>query len=351
MTINELFTMIDYNVTKVNSIIRDIITPSRDYVNVYLSSARSYHNVVYDHISRYEFTEYYKALFYSAVNITDLLQTLELQHHNSLLSIKSKIETSFVSYYTNIINQLKYVSCILINEIIDTEVYLDNRITKVENIVTNILNGTEFVTQSQLEEIKSDILLQVDEKIATASLATDAITEEINTTIEDTTTSIYGAVTEWVSEIWNKITPFFDWVENEFRAYYNAVHRWIADKAAEIWERVMKSMGDVYDFITTEITFISGRISKVRTDLYALLSNMEQTISSWVQIGIDEINALLAKLSVLTDWRFQFLNVFISRPELSFLEMLTRDEVLFNKYKPYWQALFVRIMSEDRTDE
>ncbi len=116
-------------------------------------------------------------------------------------------------------------------------------------------------------------------------------------------------------------------------------------------EEAMIDVGVAVDSVRVELT---DAITKVREDLKKYIDNITDLlfiaiINAELRIH-DEIQAVSGSIRVLsatTNWRAGFFDIFRSNPELSFLQVLLRDDTKFAEFKPYWQALFTRVMAED----
>ncbi len=109
-------------------------------------------------------------------------------------------------------------------------------------------------------------------------------------------------------------------------------------------EAVLKG---VDDRIHTEILKLEKVLDKRRvdvvSDIMVIMVNAELRISDKIQTVSSKLNTEIAR----TSWNTGFFSIFQVRPELSFLKVLLRDQQTFDEFKPYWQALFTRVMAED----
>jgi len=368
MTLNDIFNQININLSIVNGVVDSMTDPYMGQIDSFYTYMSGYVNNVYDLTSG----------LYGALTVRQghVLWGLLMSYHNlvgeyrdAIMEIKSAVDNSFTLYYTGVTYQIKEALAFIYveqmkadNEIRDLIAQVDmsaiqdleTEIDNTESLLTNMVNTLESWTGVQLSGLLETVT-------TTASTIYDYVGE--------TVAGVYTQVTEWVDELWGYVESVMDWIQDEFAAYYEAIHRWIAEKATEIYGYVT----DVVDDLVRRIddSFMAAKVYAMRMYDFAIeeLNKLESTLRSWVQTGLDEVQralvavessmrsliqqakeevqSMLSDLSILSDWRFQFLNIFMSYPELSFLQVLTRNETVFQKFKPYWQALFTRIMEPD----
>lgn len=343
MSLNEIFALINRHCAEVDSIVDSIDKPTTTLINQHYDSALYYSRRLNSAISDH--------FYWIDVEQTSAINYLLLSHervvaeyYDSIQSLRSAVRKSFSTYYATIIYKMESAITLTWNEI-------DRQIAVVNNRIDQIDTNIEAQIEAEIEESESWLTGLIDTLESALGFDIqslwDGIAEtasEIYGAIEAKAADIYTTVDGWVRDLWDYVVPFFEWVEEEFEAYYKAVRRWIIDKATEIYEVIETKVEELKDFVDESVGDVWRQLIKVQIALEATIANLEATLRSWVTKGVNEIEALLTDLSILADWRFQFLNLFMSKPELSILQVLNRDEKLFRHYKPYWQAFFTRVM-------
>lgn len=347
MTLNELFDRINGHVDTVNRIVHDLTGPNRQWVDAYFNEVK----LLLDGQWNYLFNQWH-ANIDNVQNNMLLFLTLSLeqvinQYDAGIKSVMRAVEQSFSYYYNDIIHKLESGIKETWDEILRAEVRINNRIDAVVSNLEYRIENELGADESWFEGLVDTLEAWTGIELNTLAETIDSVAGEIYTYVEDKAADIYNSMSVWIDELWDYVGSFVDWVQAEFEAYYAAVQKWISDKAAEIYAVIDTVSTNLMAFINSEIGVVWRQIITVQTTLQNMIAALEETLRAWVMAGLTQIESLLTDLSMLADWRFQFLNIFMSKPELAFLQVLNRDEVTFNKYKPYWQALFTRMMEPD----
>lgn len=154
-----------------------------------------------------------------------------------------------------------------------------------------------------------------------------------------------------IDDVVTTAIKYIDDKEDEIYAYLVSRFRYAK---AYIDNEITKLKGDVAinmqvleSAISEGLVLLEGVLDKRRQklveDIGVALVNLELHLGG----QIFEVQARVSTLASTGNWRAGFFDIFRSTPELSFLQVLLRDEAKFAEFKPYWQALFTRVMSED----
>jgi len=266
---------------------------------------------------------------------------------DKIRQVNSAVERSFYGNYKNIIYGMENAIAFTSNKVDERFGVVANRVSELESSVYSRLANEIDASESWLESLIATLEGWTGIQLSDLATVIDDTAGEIYTYIAEGTATMINTVSTWIDEIWAYVGSFIDWVQLEFETYYYAVQGWIADQAAEIYGAINTAIKDLTAFVSREVAVVWRQIINVQVTLREMIMTLEATLRAWVRAGLNEIEAMLADLNVLADWRFQFLNIFMSKPELSFLQVLTRDEAEFQRFKPYWQALFTRIMEPE----
>lgn len=346
MSLNSIFDSINSKVATVNSIVNSINTPQMDLINDYLDTVnRCLLPIRYENFNN--IWEYAHLVGYTLYHLGLSYKELVDEYYDSILSIKSAVDRSFSDYYDLITYEMESAIQTTWNEINNSETRIDNRISQVESdIILRLedeIDANESILTDMVNTLEAQTGLQLSDLLNTVTTTASAIYDYIS----ETTSEIYNKVNVWIDELWEYVRSFMEWVTGEFKAYYNTVRQWIIDKSIEIYKHVAVVAKELALLIEDAVSTAWRYANNVKKALMTELSNLDIALRSLVAKGVNEVKSALTEISLVTDWRFQFLNIFMSYPELSFLQVLTRDEVLFQKYKPYWQALFARVLTDE----
>lgn len=270
--------------------------------------------------------EYVDNAIARAINSLDTILSGKISYLSSTLQFSVLTLTAAIDDLQTQIDDIGGVSIERIQEMIDdayNDLWADTliitsnlkrrlgaRIGKVYDYIDDEI----FTIYADIDTKYAEVTAYVDTKATEAIDYIDGVVDEINTILESITAEVYAYVDTSIETAISDINTEFASVREEMD---NKL--WILQAA--LVERI--------DYITSE--------------LLVAMFNMEMRIMGDVRTIEDRVRIMDAAIS----WRQVFFGIFMSKPELSFLEVLLRDEEKFAEYKPYWQALLTRVMAED----
>lgn len=306
-------------------------------------------------------------------------------------------------------NALTGVQLVLIELVENIDISIESRFRKVENILNDHLHkitdyiedAVNLVNQSagmDYDYVDTEIywaVYDVNQELDNISNRIDNITgitlTEVKELIEDATTELWTDTLLTVNAVKKNLLKEIDFVSDhidseviilsaEIDRFVAITKAYIDNKAAEITAYVDALGGDIVhlinlklgaakQYIDDQIMLVTGdidlAIDAIKTELTTQLVALEQTLDKRRDDVVDElvvvitntelrvmgklqtVSGRVSTLADATNWRAGFFDIFRSNPELSFLQVLLRDEAKFREFKPYWQALFARVMAED----
>lgn len=250
--------------------------------------------------------------------------------------------------------------------------------TYMNNVVRYIKDAVDLVWNEAVggsggfEEYVDDAIAAVQYQIATEIDAVMWNVDESINTVKSWIAEKYTSLTSWVSETYDEIVGWLDGgIESlwqDFKAYAGelfanaekliaqlyddlgdailAVRTSIINYYAQLKGYVDETLTKAKSYVDIGIENVKRAIVRSANEIQIWVSDLIDTINAGINLALKHIEDGLDQLGILSDWRFQFFNWSVIRPELAMLNMLTRTDETFNYWRPYWQAFFSRVLEE-----
>lgn len=345
MTLDQLWVQINNEYSSVKSLTRKI------QIDLYTASGNM-KMWVQDYLW-WLATKYSPDLRESMWRVSDVLYYMEkaittgyAQLDDRINRYERNVEKAFSSNMQNVITYIKQAVDLVWNEATggggDLKGYIDSAIAGV---------------QSQLRSEVYAITDMVDSRINSVRNLVTKKYNQVKSWVEDTFGGVWDWITESVDDIWEKSKDYamqlFSDAEILIAALYNdledaimAVRTWVINYYEELKGYVNALIEETKSFIRKKIKAVRNTIEQVRDEIQAWVDKALSEVMKNVLVIVDTIAEGIDQLSIIADWRFTFMNIFFYRPELSMLQVLTRNDETFNYYKPYWQAFLSRVLEE-----
>jgi len=346
MTLNELFVKINTQVAAVDSIIGALTDPVRQYIDQRLNQAIYYS----DYIARQNLQHgvdldrsQTAAIKYLIISYGMLVK----EYDDKISDIRSGIDTAFTTYYDSITRKIQMAIGQTWNEIQESETYVLGQIAAVQNVILNKVNAdlTELDTKltGMIDAVRTELDAKDDSLLGkildAAAEVYDYVTAQVS--------AMMTTVSSWLDELWDYVGSIMTWLTNKFNEFYVQIVDWVTETLSAIGARITRVKRKLTDLIVDYYERAKTLVNNAKAWLVSEIGRLGDTLRGLLNAAIAEVKGLLDDLALLTDWRFTFFNLSLSFPELGFLQVLNRDNETFNRFKPYWQALFARVMEED----
>lgn len=325
-------------------------------------------------------TAYIKGLLSSAANENIQLATAGVYsywtnvHYRTMDAVRDlswgvvyihrALENLVADYYTisdETRQQINAIVNIEYRKIVD---YVQSALSQIESQSGVTIDEVNAIVNSKVNEVESSLNIQmsslqlnVDNTLAAVSNELNSNIDEVNNRVDDVESSffdsiastageIYTTVMDWVDLLWEGVESAYQWATDKVNAMYTQIYTWAVKEFDELASYVAVGFQNLSLKVANAINTTMVAITSTYNELSALINLSITTLEETVNATIESISTWLTDLSISMDWRFNFLNIALNLPELSILQVLTRPEESFEKYKPYWQALFARIIEE-----
>lgn len=367
ISLNDLWAQIYKYYRATTAIVSKLVTPSNYAVEQYLKEAR--YRAGY--IKRSTWDEVRSAISQIKSIIVTITSAISKTYEWS-----SGITSAARSVLRNIISGYIQPSLIAIETAVNrVNNQLDSEIGKIESRVNSIIDDMKIWVNDEMDAILLVMQSEIDNVTMTLNTEIDTLYDIIGDEIYDVHNYIDEELSDMRTNVQGSIDEVYSYIETrtatlkaEADSLFTGITAWIEEKTTNIFAEIVKVSDAVYSFIRRQVssvtTWVTGLIDKVYLAIAQVYNDAVAEIRFWrgvlskqidtqIKSVVDQVNSIIeslrgyiATLVQLADWRFQYFSIFLSLPELSFLKVLTRSESDFVKYKPYWQALFARIMSE-----
>jgi len=346
MTLNELFDSINMKVGTVYGIVDSLQDPIRTYIDQNLTSAlyfygemQKWHTSSYDNLDK--FTDL--TIKYLLVSYGQLVK----EYDDKISDIRLGIDQAFNSYYRYIVNELETAISLTWNEIEESETYLLGQIEAAKNEVINTMAGQLNEVDTRLGDritVIEDMLIGEEESLWDKILAVgEKALDDLTTAITDITATVSG----WIDDLWTYVGTIVEDLATKFSQFWTQITDWVSETLTSIRERITREVNKLMISIESFYRRAESLVNTAKAWLVSEINRLGETLRGLIDAAIRQVQDLLDDLALLTDWRFAFFNLSLSFPELGFLQVLNRDDETFKRFKPYWQALFARVMEEE----
>lgn len=324
MSLNDLFYQINHQLGHVQSMIGGLQGPDRYYIDKWLTAARSFGPDIDQFIQSGHYyvdrvqSEVIKYIIFSFAELVD-------EYDLAIRDTNLRVEVTFRQYYDSITRDIESAIA-LVNDKID---------------------GDYDVIWDEIAATEKDILDGIDAKLAGVEASITTTEKSLLDKIEDGVKAAATLIADKAAEIWTYVTDkVSEWV-TKFNQFYTTITNELTAGFAVVYERLRIETSDLLGKIFYYYDKAKDLVNAAKAYLVSKLNALDETLRAWVNLAIAEVKSLMTDLSMMSDWRFQLFNLSLSYPELGFLQVLNRDAETFSRFKPYWQALFARVMEED----
>ncbi len=329
-----------------NAIISSLQDLNRQYIDQNLTTAQFYGNELI-RLSETYYSDFSRAatdaIKYLLISYRQLVEEYDAKISDTRLGV----DRAFISYYDRITYYLKEAIGLTWNEIQESETYVLGRIDSVESDIQQRLTTELSALDADLRIAIDAITVDQDDEVDSLWEEITRVASEIYDSVTGQITGLVNTVTTWVDELWEYVTSIMDWLSTRFNEFYTQITDWVTETLSSIRARITREVSGRMEHIVDYYERAKSHVKTAKAWLVSEIGRLGNTLRALIQTVISEVTDLLDDLAMLTDWRFAFFNLALSFPELGFLQVLNRDDETFNRFKPYWQALFARVMEED----
>jgi len=320
--------------------------PTLGTINYFLDQAKSYGDILAD----FSYNNFHTIDAAQSDVLECILLSYERfidQYEDKIYYLRNAVDRAFTEYYNQITYQIEDAVTLTYNEIVDTENYLTALIASIDAVSMQVLYDELDVLDAELTAVTDAIVLEQTEQNtglwAEIERAAGVVYDYATTQI----TALTNTVSAWVDELWTYVNSIMDWLITTFNEFYTQIVDWVGDTLSSIGARITSEVNALMGHILDYYDRAESLVNTAKAWLVSEIGRLGNTLRGLIDAAIFEVKDLLSDLALLTDWRFLFFNLSLSFPELGFLQVLNRDEETFNRFKPYWQALFARVMEEE----
>lgn len=264
--------------------------------------------------------------------IFGLSQTINTKIDSSVSSLTTKIEDNADYTYLRLAGLQGQINAIETINVAEIKSYVDEAILDLQSDILIDINTLKNNMVDRLESVDT----YINEEVLFLAGRIDSSFGILQADIEAKAASIRQYVDTLGGDIYAHITAQRSGIIAEARALISAG-----------MEAVNLRIDDIITTFDTKLatlqTAVKTYVDNIASDILVLLVNTELRVTDQIQ----KVGFRVTALSTTSAWRAGFFDIFRSVPELSFLQVLLRDKEKFAEFKPYWQALFTRVMAED----
>lgn len=324
MTLQQIFNNINVNYDGVKSIANSIYTPYKLAIDSHYAYLQKFVDDA-DYYVGHNLIETVQLIGYATRRVIWLLEDFIDEMFLTAGSIESNIQTIF-NYYmawaiTNIQTAVRFVQTEMYNEVD----FLADNVNAAIFDLQDYLDSEVNAMHAEIDLLSIDVITWIDAAVANLADTLMGRIEEVNTNL----TARVDFLEDWTAKMVQALYDYVDIRNTEMLAYINdtnsTLYFYINNRVKELDSYITSVQNGLNNRITYEVNILTSKIAATEISL------------------TDKINELIDT----TGWNFTFFDLFTFKPELSLLRVLLRPEAEFKRYKPYWQALFARILEED----
>ena len=192
-----------------------------------------------------------------------------------------------------------------------------------------------------------DLELYLDSEVERMHNAVDLLSIDVITWIDAAVGNLADTLMSQIEEVNTNLTARIDFIETWTAQMFQAIYDYVDIRNEEMLAYINDANATLYIYINSRVKELDNYIGQVQNDLNARLTSEVNILLDIIQATEVTLTDKINKLAETTGWNFSFFDLFTFKPELSLLRVLLRSDAEFERYKPYWQALFARILAED----
>lgn len=346
MTMTEIFDAINRYQSYMDSTVNRLAGPESALIVSLLEEALAYARAAFYYTEGNIWTE----AMYLRVALWNLSRATDQLYSNVVSVINAnaeRLKDTIANYDHHVTDLVQTAIGDVYNEIsnldaISTE-YVDDAIAQLDYELSTDIIASESNVRDYVDLVKAELSSTVSELEGEVAETESSLYEALTTKASE----IYTAVGGWIDELWDGVTAAYDYVTAKFNEVYTSLSTWFTSELNEAKETLSALINNVWLTLTESVNNLNILLDNAVDYLQGAIDTAEETLTDVIETAKTEIYEVLTGIDQLMDWRFQFLNIFMTYPELSFLQVLTRDDELFQKYKPYWLALLSRLLKEE----
>jgi len=346
VSLNKVFGKITTRVAAVDAIINALTDPNRKYIDQRLNQAIYYSDYIARNMLRHSEdldTAQTAAIKYLIISYGILVK----EYDDHISRIREGVDAAFTQYYNDIVSKLKWAITLTWNEIQESETYVLGQIAATKDVILNKVTADLAQLDTKLTVMIDAVKLELDAK--DDSLLTKILdaAAEVYDYVTSQVSAMMNTVSTWLDELWDYVGSIMTWLTDKFNEFYIQIVDWVSETLTSIRARITREVNTLISLIDSAYRRAESLVNTAKAWLVSEINRLGETLRGLLNAAIVEVTNLLDTLALLTDWRFAFFNLSLSFPELGFLQVLNRDDETFKRFKPYWQALFARVMEED----
>lgn len=299
---------------------------------------------------RYTISPYMKAI---SEYVEDAVRLLEETGEMDYAYVDNEIAWAVYDLEAQIDNVVSYID----GQVGGAVATIDSRMDGMQSQIDGISGVSIETVQSMIAESVDAVYIVLGDRLGQLSAQ---LTVKIN--------KVYTDVVEDIDLLQTWLRNQHELLEAKLADIVRDAKSYIDSKAAEIYKYLVSQSGALKRYVDDEVSKVEGRVSTAVDELEGVINirlyDLESTLRAEREQIVDSLivamtnmelrimgdvhllGANIASLRSRQNWRQGFFDIFVGTPELSFLKVLLRDKEMFAEYKPYWQALFVRVMGE-----
>lgn len=235
--------------------------------------------------------------------------------------LRSIFNTHLYNVFRNVQQASVFIEDALYDEVYNLALTVDNELLLIEQA---LLDEMETV-RDQIDLLSVDVTGWIDAAVADLNTTLTARIDDVDTTLSQ------------------RIDDLDAWVANAVNSLYN----YIDGQIAQLLVYTDDAINTLYVYINNRIKEVNNKIVGVENRLTSRLNSEIDAMEQKLRATEITLTSRIEEAMALADYNFTFFDLFTFRPELSLLRVLLRSEGEFNRFKPYWQALFAKVFAEE----
>lgn len=324
MTLNEMFSQVNANYATVNAIAGSVYNPGRTVIDTYHGKADYYAKLAWSKVSSYT-SDIITALSLSTNNIVWTLTSFINEMFYSVQSIRNNIYSIFNEPMAYVVSWIESAIALVESDLRARVDYAEYTVSQSIADMESYLDSEVSALRSELDSMSENMLAWLSEEIAALTLATDNKIAVVTQDIESGIASVNEYITQTSAEIYNHIQ--------------------LRDE--QLMAQIVIVSDTLFDYVNSEVKKIEVTMANILRSVSFKIASEVNRLEQMISVSTLSLTAKIDALAETSLWRYSFFDLFTFRPELSLLRVLLRSETDFEVYKPYWQALFARVLAED----
>jgi len=324
MTLAQLFGQINANYNTVKSLTNAIYTPYRTAIDTHWGAAEVYEKGI-------KYGVYYTAgnfkenVWWYSREILYLLEDFVTEMFLTAASTKGKLQSIFNTYMGNVVSNVKSAV-----QLVQTEMY--NEVDFLADVVDSSILDLQDYLDAEVNAMHAEI---------------DLLSIDVITWIDAAVANLADTLMGRIEEVNTNLTARVDFLETWTQGMFQAIYDYVDIRNSEMLSYINEANNTLYFYINNRVKELDNYINEVQNSLHSRIAMEVNALNRDMQALEISVTDMINDLITTTGWNFTFFDLFTFRPELSLLRVLLRPDTEFKRYKPYWQALFAKVLEED----